>query len=116
MKIHQSGDKIIVTELRTVSYVPQGGMVLISKNGMLRPGVNAGGGFVRFMDENYCGANIEDCDGWIPMPEYQPNSASNDKAALYEKIRKLNPRQFGELYERHLRGDGNFDELVSRLP
>ena len=46
MKLHQSGDKIIVTELRTVSYVPQGEMVLISKNGMLRPGVHAGGGFV----------------------------------------------------------------------
>ena len=116
MKLHQKGNEIIVTELRSVSYVPQSEIVLISKNGMLKPGVYAGGGFVRFMDENYCGANIEDCDGWIPMPIHQPESRSPDKAALYEKLRKLNPREFAELHERNLRGEGSFDDLVSRLP
>ena len=34
----------------------------------------------------------------------------------YEKLRKLNPRQFAELYERNIKGEGLFDDLVDQLP
>ena len=54
--------------------------------------------------------------GWIPMPEYRPDAKRIDKAALYEKIRRLNPREFADLYERNIRGEGNFDDLVNLLP
>lgn len=37
-------------------------------------------------------------------------------AERYEKLRKLNPRQFTELYERNIRGEGRFDDLVDQLP
>ena len=30
----------------------------------------------------------------------------------YEFVRKLNPRSFAELYERNIRGEGQFDYLV----
>ena len=53
------------------------------------------------IDDPYCGS----CE------RAQPN-----KAELYEKLRKLNPREFAELHERNLRGEGSFDDLVSRLP
>lgn len=33
----------------------------------------------------------------------------------YEKIRKLTPRAFADLYERNLHGMGNFDGLVDLL-
>lgn len=32
--------------------------------------------------------------------------------ARYEHVRRLNPHQFRELWERNLRGDGPFDALV----
>jgi hypothetical protein len=35
---------------------------------------------------------------------------------LYEKLRRLNPRQFYDLYMRNLSGDGLFDDLVRNLP
>ena len=89
MKLHQSGNEIIVTELRSVSYVPQSEIVLISKNGMLKPGVYAGGGFVRFMDENYCGANIEDCEGWLPMPQYRPEATPIDPEGFRKGVKAL---------------------------
>ena len=37
-------------------------------------------------------------------------------AVRYEKLRKLNPRQFAELYERNIKGEGLFDDLVDALP
>lgn len=36
-------------------------------------------------------------------------------AERYEKLRVLNPRQFAELYERNLAGDGAFDALVDKM-
>ena len=33
----------------------------------------------------------------------------------YEKLRKLNPRQFAELKQRNIAGEGKFDELVDML-
>ena len=41
---------------------------------------------------------------------------AKQKAKLYEKLRKLNPRQFAELNAKHLAGAGAFDELVNQLP
>lgn len=38
------------------------------------------------------------------------------RAGLYEKLRKLNPREFAELNARNLAGAGAFDDLVSQLP
>lgn len=32
----------------------------------------------------------------------------------YEKIRRLNPRQFGELWQRNLKGE-NFDDMIDAL-
>lgn len=32
----------------------------------------------------------------------------------YEHLRKLNPRQFADLYRANLRGEGAFDDLVDR--
>lgn len=34
----------------------------------------------------------------------------------YEKLRKLNPRQFGDLWDEALKGDKRFDDLVDDLP
>jgi hypothetical protein len=34
----------------------------------------------------------------------------------YEKLRKLNPRQYSDLWCRCLNGDYHFDELVDELP
>lgn len=36
-------------------------------------------------------------------------------AERYEAVRKLNPRQFAELYARNLAGEGAFDVLVNAL-
>lgn len=36
-------------------------------------------------------------------------------ARRYEKVRKLNPQQFAELWQRNINGEGSFDDLVDRL-
>ena len=40
---------------------------------------------------------------------------ANKRAALYEKLRRLNPRQFAELYMQSLDGPARFDDLVASL-
>ena len=104
--IYQDGDKIIVTELRPMSHCPKWSQVLLERIGH----ANLEVGMLTSESDRKIYA------GWIPMPIHQPESMSPDKAALYEKIRKLNPREFAELHERNLRGEGSFDDLVSRLP
>lgn len=42
-------------------------------------------------------------------PEYK-------KIALYEKLRRLNPREYTELYRRAILGEGTFDELLELWP
>ncbi len=37
---------------------------------------------------------------------------NDEKAALYEKVRRLNPRQFSEIWEKSMRGEKPFDILV----
>ena len=112
--IYQDGDKIIVTELRPIKDAPELEWVIyFNKNSCPFEGLNIGLEIVTPSDE--C-IQLDSLVGWLPMPIYQPESNSQDKAALYEKLRKLNPREFAELHERNLRGEDSFDELVSRLP
>ena len=106
MKLHQSDDKIIVTDLRPMILCPKWSQVLLERIGH----ANLEVGMLTSESDRKIYA------GWLPMPEHQPESKSQDKAALYEKIRKLNPREFAELHERNLRGEGSFDDLVSRFP
>lgn len=46
------------------------------------------------------------------MPVYETEKTSPEDR--YEKLRKLNPRQFCELFIRSLRGE-KFDEMVDKL-
>lgn len=39
-----------------------------------------------------------------------------DKAKLYEKLRRMNPREYAELYKRHIEDDMMFDELLRQWP
>jgi len=34
----------------------------------------------------------------------------------YEKLRRLNVTQFQRLYQRNIRGEGRFDDLVDEMP
>lgn len=114
--IYQDCDKIIVTELRPMSdhpKIPSGQLqvfVLVFLDFTSLPILISFDEREQWHDQAYHGI------GWIPAPIYQPESKTQDKASLYEKIRKLNPREFAELHERNLRGEGSFDDLVSRLP
>lgn len=38
--------------------------------------------------------------------------AAQENADMYEFIRTLNPRQFADLYQRNLSGEGTFDDIV----
>ena len=38
------------------------------------------------------------------------------KAALYEKLRRMNPREFAELHKKNIETGVAFDELVERWP
>ena len=33
----------------------------------------------------------------------------------YEKVRRMNPQQFKELWDRNIAGEGRFDELVDEV-
>ena len=117
MKLHQYGDKIIVNELRPMSEAPRNGECFIAFSEDMEMFTEA----YFDLDNGLLFAfgtiwGEEDLIGWLPMPIFQPENKSQDKAALYEKLRKLNPREFAELHERNLRGEGSFDDLVSRLP
>lgn len=38
------------------------------------------------------------------------------KADLYEKLRRMNPREFAELYRKNIEAGVAFDELIERWP
>lgn len=118
MKLHQSGDKIIVTELRPMSEAPRDGtdILLMSKNNKLFNGCNYGICGDKFTIAGVGSFSPSVFIGWLPMPQYRPDAKHIDKTELYEKLRKLTPRQFAGLAEMNLHGDGSFDELVSKLP
>ena len=102
MKLHQSGNKIIVTELNPMSEAHIGKPILIKLKF-----------YNDFFGSTLSGEeNIEHCEGWLPMPIYYTSAESPE--SRYEKLRKFNVRQFAELYERNLKGE-NFDEMVDKL-
>lgn len=113
MKLHQSGNKIIVTELNPMSDVKreEGTSVLLkTKNSnYLHSAIVFDGDFV---DVDQCWFDENQLEGWLPMPVYDLSAKSPEER--YEKLRKLNPRQFDELYARNLRGE-NFDKMVDEL-
>ena len=117
MKLHQSDDKIIVTELRPMSEAPteEDCEILVKVRGTetLQAAYIFEGKFIDHLCDQIYPERIE---GWLPMPIYKTEIKAQDKAALYEKLRKLNPREFADLYERNIRGEGNFDDLVNLLP
>lgn len=39
---------------------------------------------------------------------------NHKKVALYEKLRRMSPREFAELYARTMFGEGTFDELLAK--
>lgn len=48
----------------------------------------------------------------LPLSEYHKIKDGFDR---YEKVRKLNPRQFKEIYEENIKTGVPFDELIDRL-
>ena len=118
MKLHQQGNEIIVTELRPMSEVPPGEFVLclIERSKRFESLIKVPGYEMMNDEDDFLSYDFIDILGWLPMPQYRPGAKHIDKTELYEKLRKLNPRQFGELFETHLKSDVSFDDLVSRLP
>lgn len=106
MKLHQQGNEIIVTELMPMSLCPRFSEVLLERIGHANLEV---------------GMLISESDrkiyaGWIPMPIHQPESKSQDKAALYEKLRRMSPGEFTQLTEQKVLHGKDFDELVAAWP
>lgn len=60
----------------------------------------------------------DDYREWLDLHQAYAAGAEKYKLSheLYEKLRKLSPRQFDFLYQQNLRGEGSFDELVAKLP
>ena len=110
MKLRQENDKIIVTELRPISDLPNRVEVFMF---LVR-----GDGFEYFDITSLDCLYHESADviGWVPKPIYQPESKTQDKTALYEKIRKLNPREFAELHKKNIETGVAFDELLDKWP
>lgn len=38
------------------------------------------------------------------------------KAELYEKLRRMTPREFTDLFAKNMFGEGDFDELLEKWP
>lgn len=118
MKLHQQGNEIIATEIRPMSELKPGQYAICYRadysSDMLKRSIERNDSLTDSMGDFYWPENI--FIGYIPMPQYRPDAKHIDKTELYEKLRKLNPRQFGELFETHLKGDVSFDELVAKLP
>lgn len=152
MKLHQSGYKIIVTELNPMgdeSYDKDGKIILLVDDELVVASLFQTNSKSYFINSNCYAIPLEKIKGWLPMPVYDPSQKQPDdfnrgvrvmfdymkeyqewlslhqayaagaaKYKLghdrYEKLRKLNPRQFDELYARNLSGE-NFDEMVDKL-
>lgn len=110
MKIHQSGNQILVTGLNPMSDARKGDPIIVCYMGRMIPVE-----WLRediYVDSRGWSIDASKLDGWIPMPVFDPSAKSPE--SRYEKMRKLNPAQFAELHERNLRGE-NFDEMVDAL-
>ena len=105
MKLHQSGNEIIVTELRPMSELKPGQYAICYRadysSDMLKRSIERNDSLTDSMGDFYWPENI--FIGYIPVPKYQPEATQI-------------PRQFSELFETHLKGDASFDELVAKLP
>lgn len=112
MKLHQSDDKIIVTKLRQMSEAPDD-YVWYCHDGNFIEAISVNDSVITVDGAKY---NKKILSGWIPRPVFDPKNTQPNKAELYEKLRKLNPREFAELHERNLLGECSFDDLVSMLP
>jgi len=49
----------------------------------------------------------EEVDVWV--------NAINKIGERYDKVRKMNPKQFWDIWERNLIGEGSFDELLDKV-
>ena len=122
MELHQSGNKIIVTELNPMCDAPRdsSSLLIVKKDDEI-------GSYPELMESffdgqfwNCVGDEYLDDEliGWLPMPVYDPAHKQQDDFKLgherYEKLRELNAQQFSELYQRNLAGE-NFDEMVDKL-
>lgn len=59
--------------------------------------------------------NIVDFSGFVTVSGDDFNEIKK-KAELYEKLRRMNPREFTELYRKNISSGMKFDELVERWP
>jgi len=103
MKLHQSCNKIIVTELNPMSEAPEGEYFLVKLKTMdclIEAKLDKANQRI----EMWFGTerSVSVCEGWFPMPVYDPSEKSPED--LYEKVRKLNAQQYSELFSRSLRG------------
>lgn len=119
MKLCQSENEIIATELNPMCDAPKSGDFIAFTRDGLPCSV-----YLTVLKQcviNSALSRVYDLDyfiGWLPMPIYDPSHKELHDFKLgyerYEKLRKLNARQFSELYERNIRGE-NFDEMVDKL-
>jgi len=77
MKLHQSGDKIIVTELRPMSDVPEGKFVLclIERSKRFESLIKVPGHAMMNDEDDFLSYEFLDILGWMPMPIYQPEKS-----------------------------------------
>ena len=63
-----------------------------------------------------CGGRFEPFDVCAECAEEMSDLAALQLTRTrYEKVRKLSPHGFKDLFERNLKGEGRFEELVDRL-
>lgn len=114
MKLHQQGNEIIVTELRPMSELVLRERVLLKRKDWNTLGegyIDICGGV--WIMERTTRLATSDFEGWLPMPQYRPYASSHDKAALYEKLRRMSPGEFARLAEEKVLEGKDFDELVA---
>jgi len=84
-----------------------------------------------FIWENKCGAKklgayvkhdgdetiIDSVESYVDfLNDCAKQNSVHDKAVLYEKLRRMNPREFSELHRKNIEGEGAFDDLLAKWP
>lgn len=67
----------------------------------------------------YCSIAMNGCNGrdWMDSELFfEQLQLEMDKAQLYEKLRRMNPREFTELYKKNIETGVVFDELLDKWP
>ena len=74
MKLHQSGNEIIVTELRPMSDVPPDQFVLclVKRSKRFESLIKAHGYEMMNDEDDFLSYDFVDILGWLPMPQYRP--------------------------------------------